>query len=185
MSSAVVNVFRSISHELSGIVGQGRLWLVLAGLLPQGAMVRSRRFLLGWYGIQFGRQSVFQDTPKFCTLHGKGRLLVGDYCFVNVNCTFDLTADVHIGNQVNVAWGVQFVTSGHEVADSNRRAGEPFGKPIKINDGSWIGAGATIMPGVAVGSGAIVAAGSVVTKNVEANTCVAGIPAKQLKYLEP
>jgi acetyltransferase-like isoleucine patch superfamily enzyme len=48
---------------------------------------------------------------------------------------------------------------------------------------AWIGAAATILPGVTIGENAIVAAGSVVTKDVTSNTCVAGVPAKFVKQV--
>lgn len=49
----------------------------------------------------------------------------------------------------------------------------------------WIGAGVTVVPGITIGNNAVVGAGSVVTKNVPANTVVAGIPAKRIKTIEP
>lgn len=58
-------------------------------------------------------------------------------------------------------------------------------KPIKICAGSWIGAKVIILKGVTVGEGAIVGAGSVVTKNVEPYTVVAGNPAKFIKNALP
>jgi acetyltransferase-like isoleucine patch superfamily enzyme len=48
----------------------------------------------------------------------------------------------------------------------------------------WIGANSTILPGVTIGENAIVAAGSVVTKDVPANTIVAGVPLKVIKKIE-
>lgn len=54
-------------------------------------------------------------------------------------------------------------------------------KPIKICEGAWIGAKCIILKGVTIGEGAIVAAGSVVTKDVEPYTIVAGNPAKFIK----
>jgi acetyltransferase-like isoleucine patch superfamily enzyme len=57
-------------------------------------------------------------------------------------------------------------------------------KPIHIKRNVWIGAGATILPGVTIGENAIVAAGAVVSRDVPANTIVGGIPAKILKDLE-
>lgn len=52
-----------------------------------------------------------------------------------------------------------------------------FGR-VTIRRGAFVGARATILPGVTVGEGAIVAAGAVVTKDVEPRTIVAGVPAK-------
>ena len=47
----------------------------------------------------------------------------------------------------------------------------------------WIGANATVLPGVNIGENAVVAAGSVVTRDVPANAVVAGVPAKVVKTL--
>jgi acetyltransferase-like isoleucine patch superfamily enzyme len=58
-------------------------------------------------------------------------------------------------------------------------------KPIKICTGSWIGAKSIILKGVTIGEGAIVGAGSVVTKNVEPYTIVAGNPARFIKNALP
>jgi acetyltransferase-like isoleucine patch superfamily enzyme len=55
--------------------------------------------------------------------------------------------------------------------------------PVVIKRNAWIGAGATILPGVTVGENAIVAAGAVVSKDVPANTVVAGVPAKVIKEI--
>ncbi|MDR1955396.1 MAG: sugar O-acetyltransferase, partial [Treponema sp.] len=48
----------------------------------------------------------------------------------------------------------------------------------------WIGANATVIPGVTIDDNAIVAAGAVVTKNVPANTVVGGVPAKIIKIID-
>jgi len=56
--------------------------------------------------------------------------------------------------------------------------------PIHIGKNVWIGANASVLPGVSIGDGAIVAAGAVVTKDVEPNTIVGGVPAKMIKRIE-
>jgi acetyltransferase-like isoleucine patch superfamily enzyme len=56
-------------------------------------------------------------------------------------------------------------------------------REVVIRRGSWIGANAVILPGVTVGENAVVGAGSVVTRDVEARTVVAGNPARVLRTL--
>jgi acetyltransferase-like isoleucine patch superfamily enzyme len=56
-------------------------------------------------------------------------------------------------------------------------------KRVEIGNNVWIGAGTKILPGVHIGDGAVVGAGAVVTKDVEANTVVVGVPAKYVKNI--
>ncbi|WP_060664555.1 DapH/DapD/GlmU-related protein [Bacillus sp. CHD6a] len=79
---------------------------------------------------------------------------------------------------------VLFCTSTHEFGTCERRAGKPYGKPIKIGNGCWVGARVTILPGVTIGDGCIIAAGSVVTKDCESNSLYSGVPAKRVKGLQ-
>ncbi|WP_422409245.1 MULTISPECIES: CatB-related O-acetyltransferase [unclassified Endozoicomonas] len=55
-------------------------------------------------------------------------------------------------------------------------------KTTKIGNDVWIGHGAFIKPGITINTGAIIAAGSVVTKNVEPYSIMAGNPAKHIRY---
>ncbi|MBC2264085.1 hypothetical protein HCB37_06065 [Listeria booriae] len=56
--------------------------------------------------------------------------------------------------------------------------------PICIKKNAWIGANATILPGVTVGENSVVAASATVTKDVPDNVIVAGVPAKQISNIE-
>ena len=55
---------------------------------------------------------------------------------------------------------------------------------MTIKENAWICIGAIICPGVTIGKNAVVAAGAVVTKDVEPNTIVGGVPAKVIKKIE-
>ena len=57
-------------------------------------------------------------------------------------------------------------------------------KPIVIGENVWIGSNSTILPGVTIGKGSIIAAGAVVTKDVDENVVVGGVPAKFIKKIE-
>jgi maltose O-acetyltransferase len=68
---------------------------------------------------------------------------------------------------------------------SRREAqGTSFALPIRIEADCWIGARATILPGVTIGRGATVAAGAVVIKDVEAETLVGGVPTRFIRSLK-
>lgn len=57
-------------------------------------------------------------------------------------------------------------------------------KPVHICRRAWIGAGASILPGVTIGENSVVGAGSVVTKDVPADTIVAGNPARIIRKID-
>lgn len=122
------------------------------------------------------------------TLHGGGYvygagLTIGRNCFINRGCYFDLTATIRLGDEVVVGHGVTFATAGHAIGGPDRRAGPVAGTPITVEDGAWIGASATVLPGVLVGRGAVVAAGAVVSSDVADGALVAGVPAIRIRDL--
>lgn len=108
---------------------------------------------------------------------------MGQGTFISTECFFDLSDSIYIGKNVHVAMRCTFVTSSHELNNSERRAGKVIHLPIHIEDGCWIGANATILPGVTIGNGTVIAAGAVVISDCAENSLYAGVPARKIKDL--
>jgi lipopolysaccharide O-acetyltransferase len=91
---------------------------------------------------------------------------------------------VIIGDDTLIAQNVTIISHNHGVdpiSEVKYHSQILSSKPILIGSNVWIGQNAIILPGVTIGDTSIVAAGSVVTKNVETLTIVAGNPAKPIK----
>lgn len=110
--------------------------------------------------------------PPFYTDHGL-HLDLAERVFINQNCTFLDYAGIRLGERVMVGPKVTFITGGHPVDPEERREWLT-GAPIDVAENVWIGAGATILPGVSIGRDAVVAAGAVVTDDVPPATLVTG-----------
>lgn len=113
---------------------------------------------------------------------GSRNIDIGFGSFVNAEVRFAAPgARVTIGAHVLVGPRVMFETVNHDLAYSPETGRRTESKPITVEDGAWIGAGAIITPGVTIHRGAVVAAGAVVTRDVPADTLVGGVPAKPIK----
>ena len=110
-----------------------------------------------------------------------GVTTIGKNVFINHACSFLDMGGITIEDDVQLGPKVNIITENHPLDPSDRRA--LITKPVVIKRNVWIGAAATILPGVTVGENAVVAAGAVVSKDVPANTVVAGIPAKTIKVI--
>ncbi len=124
-----------------------------------------------------------ESTIIFAPLHTNfGRhISIGKNIFINHACSFLDLGGITIEDNVLIGPKVNLVSENHPIDPTQRKS--LIGKPILIKKNAWIGAAATILPGITVGENSIVAAGSIVTKDVPDNTVVAGNPAKQIKSL--
>lgn len=92
---------------------------------------------------------------------------------------FMAAGGITIDDDVMVAAGAKLISNNHDLYDHAILTC----KPVHLKRNCWIGAGATILPGVTVGENAVVGAGSVVTRDVEDNCVVAGNPARLIKRI--
>jgi acetyltransferase-like isoleucine patch superfamily enzyme len=138
-----------------------------------------REFLTQITGSEI-HESVAVFTPLYIN-YGKNTT-IGKNVFINFDCVFLDLGGITIEDNVLIAPKVSLLSEGHPLSPENRHSLIPGHIHIKKN--AWVGAGATIMPGVTIGENAVVAAGAVVSKDVQANTVVGGIPAKTIKTIE-
>lgn len=111
------------------------------------------------------------------------RLVIGDDCSINYGVSIGCTKDIRIGARCRLGPYVMVVDSAfHELHDRSKR---PPSQPVVIEDDVWIGAKASVMPGVRLGRGAVVGTAAVVTKDVPPFAIVAGVPAKVVNTLDP
>ena len=126
---------------------------------------------------------VDETTTLFAPFYTNfGRFItIGKRVFINHACSFLDMGGITLEDDVLIGPKVNLITENHPLDPAIRRA--LISKPIYIKHNAWIGAAATILPGVTIGENAVVAAGAVVSKDVPANTVVGGIPAKHIKNI--
>lgn len=149
----------------------------LIGQLPSHNL---RMSYLQAYLARVGQKTSVQMRCRF--LNGR-KVFLGDRNVINFGCLFDgRHYQIKTGSDVSIGPEATILTLGHdpqspEFADK--------GGDVIIGDRVWIAYRAIILPGVTIGDGAVIGAGSIVTKNVEPYTIVAGNPARFIKDRNP
>ncbi|MCK8495049.1 sugar O-acetyltransferase [Spirosoma sp. RP8] len=118
--------------------------------------------------------------PPFYTNFGRF-IRLGKRVFINHACSCLDIGGITIEDDVKIGPRVNLTTENHPLNPDERKT--LLTKPIVVKRNAWIGAGATILPGVTIGENAVVAAGALVSRDVPPNTVVAGVPAKVVKDL--
>lgn len=105
---------------------------------------------------------------------------IGSNTYISAKALIRSAKKIKIGNNCAISWNVTIVDSDfHRYTIDNKEVTET--KEVIIEDNVWIGNNVIILKGVRIGKNAIIGAGSVVTRDVEAFTAVAGNPAKKIK----
>lgn len=130
------------------------------------------------YGCEVGDESrigTFVEIQKGAKI-GK-RVKISSHTFICEGVTIE--------DHVFIGHGVMFINDKYPRATTEEGKAQTEADwvcvPTLVKKGASIGSNATILCGVTIGEGAIVGAGSVVTRNVPANSVVAGVPARLLK----
>jgi UDP-2-acetamido-3-amino-2,3-dideoxy-glucuronate N-acetyltransferase len=155
-------------------------YLSIAPSVKLGKDVRLSKFI-NLYGCEIGDEckiGAFVEIQK--------NALIGKHCKISSH-TF-ICEGVTIEDNVFIGHGVTFINDSYPRATTSggnlQTEADWKVERTLIKKGASIGSGTTILSRVTVGENAIIGAGSVVTKNVPANSIVAGNPARLLRYIE-
>lgn len=106
---------------------------------------------------------------------------IGKNVVVMPGCLMMSAGGITIDDGAMIAANVQLISNNHDLYEHQVITC----KRVHIGKKAWIGAGATILPGVTIGDNAVVGAASVVTKDVAPDTIVVGNPANFIKSIPP
>lgn len=123
----------------------------------------------------------FGMFPPFYTDCGKN-ITIGKNVFINSGCCFQDQGGITIGDGAFIGHNVVIATLNHDFAPKARSTTYP--SKVVIGKNVWIGANATVVPGVTIGDNAVIAAGAVVTKDVPPNVIAGGVPVKVIKSID-
>ena len=155
------------------------MYLSVAADVKLGRDVRLSQFI-NLYGCEVGDQT---KIGAFVEIQRNAK--VGKRCKISSH-TF-ICEGVTIEDNVFIGHGVTFVNDSYPratTAEGNLQNEQDWKvEKTLVKRGASIGSGATILSKIVIGENAIVGAGSVVTKDVPADTIVAGNPARLLRSL--
>jgi putative colanic acid biosynthesis acetyltransferase WcaF len=153
------------------------LWfLVNAGIMQSAWIPFSglRVGLLRIFGAKVGRGVVIKPSVN---IKYPWRLQIGNHSWIGEKVWIDNLESVHIGAHVCVSQGAVLLCGNHNY---KKTGFDLMAKPITLEDGVWIGAGAMVTGGVYCSSHSILAVQSVASSNLESYTIYRGNPAAEV-----
>lgn len=131
--------------------------------------------LLRMFGAKIGKGLCIKNNV---IVKSPWNLTIGDDCWIGENVWIDNLDKVTIGNDVCISQGAMLLTGNHDYTVGSM----PYrNAPIVIRDGAWIGAKATVCPGVTVHENAILTVGSIATRDMERDGIYRGIPCVKIR----
>lgn len=148
-------------------------------------MIRLPIRVFGERSISVGRHVVIGEGSWLQTLGGV--IEIGDGCrfsgYVVISAALSIVLEPH----VLVARNVHILDHMHRFDRSDLSIeSQPITtpRPVRIGEGSWIGANVVVLPGVTVGRGAVIGANSIVDRDVRDRVVVVGAPAREVRQID-
>lgn len=163
--------------------GRLSIYSLICRWLPETRFFGFKVRMLRWCGAKIGKNVRINSSAIFL---GNGELTIGDDVWIGAGCRIMPTANAHIviGCHCDLAPEVMILTGSHEIdAKGDHIGGKGTAANVEIEDGCWLGARSTVLPGVTIAKKNILAAGSVMTTSSEIEKSLwAGVPAKMKKH---
>ncbi|MFI5203861.1 MAG: WcaF family extracellular polysaccharide biosynthesis acetyltransferase [Flavobacteriales bacterium] len=134
-----------------------------------------KRALLRLFGAHIGKGVVIKPCVN---IKYPWLLSVGDYTWIGENVWIDNLGKVTIGNNCCLSQGAFLLCGNH---DYNKPSFDLMVRDIVLEDGVWIGARATVCPGITAKTHSVLSVGSVATQEMEAYFIYTGNPAQKVK----
>jgi acetyltransferase-like isoleucine patch superfamily enzyme len=116
---------------------------------------------------------------------GPGRVRIGDDVQIEGSFSVSAAESVSIGDSVLIGSNVAIRDHDHGIAPDRHRARQDLvTDPVEIGDFAWLGQNVVVLKGVDIGKNAVVGANAVVTRSVPEGAIVAGIPARQIGWVD-
>lgn len=160
------------------------LYLRHATQVGAGVRVWGKPRIENFGALRIGARTLIRSVNvpvELCTGDG-ATLTIGSQCSINYGVSIGATGSITLGDRVRIGPYVMIVDT--DFHDPLKRDVRPPPRPVVLEDDVWVGAKASIMPGVTIGRGSIVGAHALVTKDVPPFTVVGGVPAKALRTLD-
>jgi acetyltransferase-like isoleucine patch superfamily enzyme len=147
---------------------------------PPGAIFGEAWIEIGSGTVVGQHVSISAGTVPGQDLGPASLLRIGDGCVIGRGSHIVAHQRVDIGDDVFTGPYVYITDQNHGYADPDVPIGRqwPANAPVSIGAGSWLGAGAIVLPGSCIGRHVVVGAGSVVRGQVPDHCVVAGVPAR-------
>lgn len=153
------------------------LWHLTNSIFFKSKLIPFSSILVGilkLYGAKIGKE--VRIKPGF-QVKFPWRLVIEDKAWI-AECLIENLDNVTIGTNCCISQQALLITGNHNYKSERF---DLIVKPIILKEGSWVGAGSIVCPGVTLESHAVLTAGSVATENLEAFSIYQGNPAKKIR----
>ncbi len=161
-------------------------WKRKLGYLGKKTFLESNvKFLRYPQNIEIYNNVVVKEGTRICACNKNARIQIGDNTTIGYHNFIFASDQIVIGSNCLVAPFVYFVDSNHQIRKDlliNEQPNES--EPIEVSDDVWIASNTTVLKGVKIGKGAVIGAHSLVNKDVEPYSIVAGSPIKKIGMRE-